>query len=235
MTRMNEFGQPIGDPVGRSLPVPSPGRVALRGRTCDVVPLDPDAHAEELFAAYSAAPDGRDWTYMSVGPFESAHDYREWAETAARTHDPLHFTVLDRVSGAALGTLALLRHNPAHAVVEVGFVAFSQAMQRSVRSTEAHFLLMRYAFDELGYRRYEWKCDALNAPSKRAAERLGFRTEGTFRQATVYKGRSRDTSWFSMIDSEWPTVRAEFERWLAPENFGTDGAQLSSLSVRSLA
>lgn len=232
MPLMNEFGQPIGDPVARPLPVCAPGRVTLRGRTCEVVPLDPDAHAAGLFAAYSAAPDGRDWTYMSVGPFGNATEYRDWAEAAASQQDPLHFAVIDSVSGAPLGTLALLRQDPANAVVEVGFVAFSPAMQRSVRSTEAHFLLMRYAFEELGYRRYEWKCDALNAPSRRAAERLGFVYEGTFRQATVYKGRSRDTSWFSIIDSEWPAIRAAFERWLAPENFGADGSQRSALSLR---
>ncbi|KUF06164.1 GNAT family N-acetyltransferase [Leucobacter sp. G161] len=232
MPRMNEFGQPIGDPVARPLPAGAPERVTLRGRTCDLVPLVPSAHADGLFAAFGAAPDGRDWTYMSVGPFASASEYREWAEAATRGQDPLHFAVFDRVSGAPLGTLALLRQDPAHAVVEVGFVAFSPAMQRSVCSTEAHFLLMRYVFEELGYRRYEWKCDALNAPSQRAAERLGFVFEGTFRQATVYKGRSRDTSWFSIIDSEWPAARAEFERWLDPQNFDAEGAQLSPLRVR---
>lgn len=232
MPRMNEFGQPIGDPVARPLRVDAPERVTLRGRTCDLVPLVPSAHADGLFAAFNSAPDGRDWTYMSVGPFASASEYREWAEAATRGQDPLHFAVLDRVSGAPLGTLALLRQDPAHAVVEVGFVAFSPAMQRSVRSTEAHFLLMRYVFEELGYRRYEWKCDALNAPSRRAAERLGFVFEGTFRQATVYKGRSRDTSWFSIIDFEWPAARAEFERWLDPQNFDAEGAQLSPLRVR---
>lgn len=231
MTRVNEFGQPIGEPVSAPLPVPAPGRVRLSGRSCALEPLDPGAHAAGLFEAYSAGSPG-DWTYMPVGPFASADDYRGWAEAASGVQDPLQFAVLDGATGAPVGTLALMRQDTANAVIEVGFVAFSPAMQRTVRSTEAHFLLMRYVFEELGVRRYEWKCDALNAPSLRAAERLGFRFEGTFRQATVYKGRSRDTSWFSIIDAEWPALRAEYERWLDPANFGGDGEQLSPLRVR---
>lgn len=232
VTRLNEFDQPIGPDVDRALPAPTPSRVTLLGEYCRLEPLDPTAHAAGLFAAFSAAPDESDWTYMPVGPFASEPDYREWAEAAALAQDPLQFTVVQNDSGEPLGTLSLLRQDPVHAVVEVGFVAFSRAMQRTVFSTEAHFLLMQYVFDTLGYRRYEWKCDALNAPSKRAAERLGFSYEGTFRQATVYKGRSRDTSWFSIIDTEWPALRAEFTRWLAPQNFNAAGAQLTPLRTQ---
>ncbi|MFF8816823.1 GNAT family N-acetyltransferase [Leucobacter sp. NPDC015123] len=231
--RLNEFGQPIGAAVNRVLPAPAPGRVTLIGEHCRLEPLDPDAHAAGLYAAFAAAPDASDWTYMPVGSFASEADYRAWADVAALAQDPLQFTVVSIATGEPLGTLSLLRQDPKNAVVEVGFVAFSRAMQRTPYSTEAHFLFMQYVFDELGYRRYEWKCDALNEPSKRAAERLGFSFEGTFRQATVYKGRSRDTSWFSIIDTEWPDLRAEFTRWLAPENFDEAGVQRTPLRTRS--
>ncbi|GAA1578262.1 GNAT family N-acetyltransferase [Leucobacter aridicollis] len=231
--RTNEYGQPIGAAVERALPAPTPDRVTLVGTHCRLEPLDPAAHAAGLFAAFAAAPDGRDWTYMPVGPFASEEDYRAWAEAAAHAQDPLQFTVVSTATEEPLGTLALLRQDPKNAVVEVGFVAFSRGMQRSAVSTEAHFLLMQYVFDALGYRRYEWKCDALNEPSKRAAERLGFTFEGTFRQATVYKGRSRDTSWFSILDTEWAALRAEFVRWLGPENFDEGGVQRTPLRTRS--
>ncbi len=231
--RTSEYGQPIGAAVERALPAPTPGRVTLVGTHCRLEPLDPAAHSVGLFAAFAAAPDGRDWTYMPVGPFASEGDYRAWADAAALAQDPLQFTVVSTATDEPLGTLALLRQDPKNAVVEVGFVAFSRGMQRSAVSTEAHFLLMQYVFDGLGYRRYEWKCDALNEPSKRAAERLGFTFEGTFRQATVYKGRSRDTSWFSILDTEWAALRAEFVRWLGPENFDEGGVQRTPLRTRS--
>ena len=231
-TDTNEFGQPVGGAVELALPRPAPARVTLRGELCSLQPLDAAAHAAGLFAAYAAAGDASDWTYLGVGPFRSAAEYRAWAEGAAASRDPLHFAVVDNASGAPLGTLSLMRIDSANGVVEVGFVVFSRAMQRTALSTEAHALLMRYVFEELGYRRYEWKCDALNAPSRRAAERLGFSYEGTFRQAVVVKGRSRDTAWFSIIDSEWPALGAEFERWLDPANFGPGGEQLSPLRAR---
>ena len=231
MPTVNEFGQPVGDPVGLELPRESPERVTLRGEYCVLEPLDAARHAEALSRAYDAATDPGDWTYLPVGPFATHAAYREWAEAAERSRDPLHFAVLDG-AGRPLGTLALLRQQPAAASIEVGFVVFSRAMQRTPVSTEAHFLLMRYVFEELGYRRYEWKCDSLNAPSLRAAERLGFTPEGVFRQATVYKGRNRDTAWFAILDGEWPGIRAEFERWLAPENFDAEGRQLTPLRAR---
>lgn len=232
MPDTNEFGQPVGGTVDLVLPRPVPGRVTLRGEFCTLQPLDAAEHAAALFTAYAAADDDSDWTYLSVGPFRTAAEYRAWAEAAAASPDPLHFAVVDNASGAPLGTLSLLRIDSANGVVEVGFVVFSRAMQRTAISTEAHALLMRYVFDELGYRRYEWKCHALNAPSRRAAERLGFSYEGTFRQAVVVKGRSRDTAWFSIIDSEWPALSAEFDRWLDPANFGPGGEQLSPLRAR---
>ncbi|MBK0418939.1 GNAT family N-acetyltransferase [Leucobacter sp. CSA1] len=230
---INEFGQPIGAPVPdwerRSLPEAT----VITGRLVDLERLDPDRHAEDLFAAFAAAPDGRDWTYMPVGPFPSLDSYREWAIAAAGSRDPRHYAVVERASGRALGTFSLLRHDPANGAIEVGWVAFSPALQRTPASTEAQFLLMRYVFDRLGYRRYEWKCDSLNEPSRRAAERLGFAYEGTFRQAVVTKGRNRDTAWFALVDRDWPRVREGLERWLDPANFDEQGRQLRPLRTRA--
>lgn len=228
----NSRTSPAGQPIGEALPDwttrPLPEAERLDGRWCSLERLDPDRHASDLHAAYAASPD-RDWTYLPVGPFESFDAYLAFAHTQAQGTDPRHYAVIDAATGRAVGTLALMRHDPANGVIEVGWVVFSRAMQRTPISTEAHSLLMRYVFDELGYRRYEWKCDSLNEPSRRAAERLGFVFEGTFRQATVYKGRTRDTSWFSIIDTEWPSKREAFEAWLAPENFDADGKQRSPL------
>ncbi|MDQ8034861.1 MAG: GNAT family protein [Bordetella sp.] len=227
---LNPFGQPIGEPLPGWTARQPPPRTPIEGRYCRLEPLDAERHAAELYAAYSQAPDARDWTYLSVGPFEDAARYRDFAERAAASTDPLHHAVIDLATGRAVGTLALMRIDPPAGVIEVGFVTYSPLLQRSRASTEAQYLLMRRAFDELGYRRYEWKCDSLNAPSRRAAERLGFEYEGLFRQATVYKGRSRDTAWFSILDSEWPAVKAGFEAWLAPSNFDAQGNQRQSLA-----
>ena len=231
MTERNEYGQPVGAPVAGWVAAPRPRAERLAGRYCALERLDPDRHADDLSTAYAAAPDDRDWTYMLRGPFHSREAFRAWAAEAARSRDPLHYAVVDAATGAALGTLALMRHEPGHGVIEVGDIAFSRALQRTPAATEAQFLLMRHVFDELGYRRYEWKCDSLNAGSRRAALRLGFTYEGTFRQAVVYKGRNRDTAWFSMLDREWPRVREAMEDWLRPDNFDGDGRQRRALRV----
>jgi RimJ/RimL family protein N-acetyltransferase len=227
----NDYAQPIGLPVPDWTPRPRPARVTLDGTHCRLEPLEAERHGAELYAAYAAAPDGRDWTYMPAGPFADAASYLDHARRAAASDDPLHFAVIDAASGRALGTLALLRIDPANGVIEVGWVAFSRALQRTPASTEAQYLLMRYAFDTLGYRRYEWKCDALNAPSRKAALRLGFRYEGTFRQAVVYKGRNRDTAWFAITDRDWRTVAAAFEAWLAPAQRDDRGVQRLPLTA----
>lgn len=229
--RLNDYAQPIGEPVPGWTARPAPAGVTLEGTYCRLEPLDPRRHADELYAAYRVAPDHRDWTYMVAGPFESAEDYRRWAEAAALSTDPRHYAVIDRATGTAVGTLSLMRQNPAHGVVEVGNVTFSPLLKRTPISTEAQFLLMAYAFDDLGYRRYEWKCDHLNAASRKAAGRLGFGFEGIFRQALVYKGRNRDAAWFSVIDAEWPSLRKAFVAWLSVENFDEDGRQRRSLSA----
>ena len=227
---VNEYQQPIGEALPSWKKRALPPRIVIEGRFCRVEPLSAKRHAASLYAAYSQAPDGRAWTYMPVGPFADADAYRHWAEAAARSADPLQFAVIDRATGEAVGTLALMRIDAANGVIEVGYIAFSSALQRTPLSTEAHYLLMKLVFDELGYRRYEWKCDSLNAPSRQAALRLGFSFEGMFRQAVVYKGRSRDTAWYSIVDGEWPALRAAFESWLAPGNFDAQGRQLRTLA-----
>ena len=228
--RVNAFQQPIGPDVPGWTPRPRPPLTPATGRYCRLEPLSAERHAADLYQAFSQAPDDSDWTYMGVGPFADEAAYRAFAEAAQAGNDPLHHAIIDLQTGRAIGTLALMRIDPANGVIEVGFVSFSRQLKRTRIATEAQFLLMRRAFDELGYRRYEWKCDSLNAPSRQAAARLGFQFEGVFRQATIYKGRSRDTAWFSIIDSEWPALRAAYERWLDPANFDEQGRQRQGLS-----
>ncbi|MFT4163802.1 MAG: GNAT family protein, partial [Microlunatus sp.] len=229
MTTVNEYGQPIGAPVPGWAPVERPSAERIVGRYCTLEHLDPDRHAEDLHAAYAAASDDRDWTYLPYGPFPTPESYRDWATAAAQSPDPRHYAVVDQAAGRALGTLSLMRQDPANGVIEVGNVVFSRSLQRTPISTEAQYLAMRHVFDDLGYRRYEWKCDDLNAPSHKAAQRLGFSYEGTFRQSVVYKGRNRDTAWYALIDQDWPAVRAAFEAWLDPDNFDAAGNQLHPL------
>jgi len=221
---------PLGEAIPDWQPRPRPSRVTLAGRYCRLEPLAPQCHSDALFAAYTQAADtARDWTYLSVGPFADAGEFRAYIERIASQSDPLHFAVVDLCTEKPLGTLALMNQRPEHGVVEVGFVVFSPALQRSPLATEAQALLMRYVFDELSYRRYEWKCDSLHQRSRAAALRLGFQYEGSFRQAIVYKKRSRDTAWFSIIDKDWPLVSAALAEWLRPENFTANGAQLTRL------
>jgi RimJ/RimL family protein N-acetyltransferase len=223
-SRTNDLGQPIGPPVADWKPLPRPSHEAMHGRYCRLEPLDAARHAADLHDAYSLDRDGRMWTYLFSGPFTTRDEYRAWVESRQGSRDPLFFAVVDAAIGRATGVASYLRIDPAHGVVEVGHIAFSPLLQRTRAATEAMYLMMRHAF-ALGYRRYEWKCDALNAPSRRAAERLGFTFEGIFRQAVVYKGRSRDTAWYSIIDSEWPGRETAFLAWLDPGNFETDGRQ----------
>jgi RimJ/RimL family protein N-acetyltransferase len=177
-----------------------------------------------------AAPDGRDWTYLFSDRPASESDFNAYLAKLEKSEDPLHFAIVNSATNRAIGTAALMRIEPAHGVIEVGSITFSPLLKKTRAATESMYLMMRRAFDELGYRRYEWKCDSLNAPSRAAALRYGFTFEGIFRQAIVYKGRSRDTAWFSITDTEWPRIRAAFEAWLAPGNFNADGRQKRSLS-----
>ena len=232
MVRTNEYGQPVGEPVPGWVPAPLPEATQLLGQYCRLERLDASRHADQLYDAYAAAPDGRDWTYLGTGPYAARDAYLEWAKGAAAESDPRHYAVIDLATGRAVGSLSLLRHDPAFGVIEVGWVMFSRSLQRTPISTEAQYLLMAYIFDDLGYRRYEWKCDSLNEPSRNAALRLGFSYEGTFRNNVVYKGRSRDTAWFSITLTEWPSLKAGFDAWLNPNNFDSEGLQLTKLHAR---
>ncbi|MEO7134142.1 MAG: GNAT family protein [Vicinamibacterales bacterium] len=231
IARQNQFQQPIGPPVSGWTPRALPPRTALIGRYCRLEPVDVDRHAPDLYQAYSEATDGRDWTYLFVGPFSDFASYRDYLTKASAGSDPLHHAIIDLATGKAVGTAALMRIEPAHGVIEVGHITYSPRLQRTPAATEAMYLLMHRVFDELGYRRYEWKCDDNNLRSRAAAVRYGFTFEGIFRQAIVYKQRSRDTAWFSIIDSEWRQIRSGFERWLATENFDAAGRQKQSLSA----
>jgi len=204
-------------------------RVALEGEVVRLEPVNVARHAGQLFAAQSSAPEL--WEYLPYGPFESERDFRVWLTERAASSDPLFYAIVERRSGRALGMASFLRVEPGHGVIEVGHIWYSPALQRTRLATEAMYVMARHVFDDLGYRRYEWKCNALNEPSRRAAVRLGFTFEGVFRQHMVIKGENRDTAWYSMLDSEWPAAKAAFEAWLRPENFNGEGRQLRSLAA----
>ena len=207
----------------------------MDGAYCRLEPLDPDAHARDLWDANLLDAGGRLWTYLFVERPATFDDYVAWARAMAATTNPLFFAVLvpEGRRRRAAGVASYLRIAPEAGAIEVGHINFSPLLQRTPAATEAMYLMLRHAFD-LGYRRYEWKCDSLNAPSRAAARRLGLSYEGIFRQALVYKGRNRDTAWYTTIDTEWPALRAAFERWLDPANFDDEGKQhvrLSSLTA----
>lgn len=235
-SRHNAFGQPIGAALDGWTARPVPSRPTMDGRYSRIEPVDVERHAAPLHDAWSRAPDDRDWTYLFADRPADLPACRAHLERMASTSDPMHFAIIDLVSERAVGSAALMRIDPVHGAIEVGGIAYSPELMRTRAGTEAMYLMMRHAFDELGYRRYEWKCDALNAPSRTAALRYGFELEGVFRQAVVYKGRSRDTAWYSIIDAAWPAVRAAFEAWLDPANFDEAGVQRRALAeIRSSA
>jgi len=225
-------GQPIGLPVEKTGAAPRPGPVTLKGRYGRLEKLRPD-HWSDLWAAF--AGHDRVWTYISTdGPFADPSEFAAFIAKRAAADDPYAYAIVD-LQDRAVGYLTLLRIVPVHRVIEVGHVLYSPSLQRTRLGTETQYLLARYIFETLGYRRYEWKCDALNAASWRAALRYGFIYEGTFRQYMIAKGRNRDNAWFSMLDSEWPSRKRNFERWLAPENFDGDGRQKISLAALNAA
>jgi RimJ/RimL family protein N-acetyltransferase len=226
---LNALGQPVGVPLPDWRRPPRPPREVLDGRTCRLEPLDPERHARDLFDANALDVDGRGWTYLPYGPFADLDAYLAWMRATCLGDDPLFHAIVDRAGGRAVGVASYLRIDPVAGSIEVGHLRFAPLLQRKIASTEAMYLMMKRAF-ELGYRRYEWKCDALNAPSRAAATRLGFTFEGIFRQAIVIKHRNRDTAWFSILDSEWPRLDAAFRRWLDPANFAADGTQKLRLS-----
>lgn len=225
-----EDGLLIGSKIDAS-PARLPGRVTIEGRYVVLVPLDPKIHADALWEKTRGEENEHLWLYMAYGPFPDREAFCADLEHKASTQDPLFFAILDKASGSAAGYAALMRMEPAHRCIEVGNILFTPAFQRTRGATEAMYLMARHVFEDLGYRRYEWKCNALNQPSRRAALRLGFTFEGVFRQHMIVKGRNRDTAWFSMLDTEWPARKLAFERWLHPSNFDADGRQKSSLSA----
>jgi RimJ/RimL family protein N-acetyltransferase len=240
--RTNALGQPIGVDLPGWTPPPFPPHAPMTGRLCRLVPLVAD-HAPALWDAFALDPEGRNWTYLPIGPYDRFEPFAEWIAASAGSVDPQFYAIEllsapaastassgAPLSAAAAGVASFLRITPAAATIEVGHIHFSPLVQHTPAATEAMYLMMRRAF-ELGYRRYEWKCDALNAPSRRAAQRLGFSYEGVFRQAIVTKGRNRDTAWYACIDGEWPRLREAFETWLAPGNFDAAGQQRQSLSA----
>ena len=227
--RTNEFGQPIGDDVPGWAGVEPPPREPMEGRFCRIEPLDVERHLDDLWEAYSEDAEGRLWTYMMAGSFDSIEDFRAWMEPACRTDDPLFHALIENATGKAVGMAAYMRIKPEIGVLEVGSITYAPCLQRTPAATEVMYLMMRRVFDELGYRRYEWKCDALNAASRRAAVRLGFSYDGLFEQAIIYKGRTRDTAWYSIIDRDWPPIARAFRRWLDAENFDEDGRQRRKL------
>jgi RimJ/RimL family protein N-acetyltransferase len=208
---------------------PRPERVNLEGRYVQLEPLDPSKHTEALWQGLGGAANGDIWLYMPDGPFPERAAFEIHMKTKAASEDPLFFAIVDRKTGLAVGRATLMRIDPPNRVIEVGGIVYSRALQRSRGATEAMYLFARYVFDELVYRRYEWKCNALNEPSRRAALRLGFSFEGIFRQHMIMKGRNRDTAWFSMLDLEWPARKREFERWLDESNFDLEGNQKTRL------
>jgi RimJ/RimL family protein N-acetyltransferase len=221
----NEPGQPVGYPV-RFVTPPVLTPAVLTGRWMRLEPLTADHHTADLFEANRRDHVGRMWTYMGYGPFADFEAYLDWVRSVEGADDPLFFAIV--VEGRALGVAAYLRITPEVGTIEIGHIALSPGLQRTTAATEAVFAMADHVFD-LGYRRFEWKCDDLNEPSKRAAVRLGFIFEGVHRQATIYKGRNRDTAWFSILDREWPGLRARFARWLDPANFDPAGVQRTRL------
>ena len=215
-------------------PAPRPERVTLQGRFVTVAPLEPE-QAPSLFRDLHGPGRDQVWTYLFNGPFKDLAEFAADVEIKAKAADPLYFAVLDAKDGRPLGYQSLMRIDPANRVIEVGGIMYTPLMQRTAGATEAQYLFAKYVFDQLGYRRYEWKCNDRNAPSKRAALRLGFTFEGVFRQHMIVKSRSRDTAWFSMLDHEWPARRAAFESWLAPENFDAQGRQKQRLEAFAAA
>lgn len=226
-TIKNQYNQPLGQAVEDWNEPALPDEV-LMGRFCQLEPLDIKRHSQALYQANSEDITPESWTYLAYGPFESLTDYQQWLTAQINTPNQQFYCIKDCRTDKAVGLAAYLRINSEAGSIEVGHLKFSPLMQRTPISTEAMYLMMKHAFD-LGYRRYEWKCNNFNEPSKRAALRLGFQFEGIFRQAQIVKGHNRDTAWFSVIDQEWPQLHNAFEQWLTPKNFDSEGLQIERL------
>jgi RimJ/RimL family protein N-acetyltransferase len=219
----------VGEPVDPSS-APRPRRVPFEGRTINLVPLDAHEHLESLWTVTGGPQNEHLWTYMFERQFQNRASLEAYLQRMEESLDPLYYSIIDKKSGDAVGWAAYMRMKPLHRVIEVGSIMYSMRLQRTIGATEAMYIMARHAFEDMNYRRYEWKCDALNMPSRRAALRLGFSYEGLFRQHMVVKGRNRDTAWYSMLDSDWPARKRAFEQWLDPANFDANGKQRISLA-----
>jgi RimJ/RimL family protein N-acetyltransferase len=231
---LNEHGQPVGEPVTAWTPPPRPSRAVMAGPHARLEPLDAARHLDDLYSACCEPANDAGWTYLPYGPFADREGYAAWLTGAAASEDPLFFAIVDPATGRAAGVASYMRVTPAAGTIEIGHLHFGPAMRGRPLATGALAVMMAGAF-ALGYRRLEWKCDALNAPSRAAAARLGFAFEGVFRQAAVVRGRNRDTAWFSITDGEWPALAAAFETWLADGNFDGQGRQRQALSALTRA
>ncbi|MBL96128.1 MAG: hypothetical protein CFH06_00759 [Alphaproteobacteria bacterium MarineAlpha3_Bin5] len=227
---LNHLRQPIGELLENWSPALIPQNSILNGQFCRVEPLNVDSHMSELYEAFTKDSKNKIWTYLPYGPFEGSALFSEWMQNYCLRNDPMFFAIIDNVSSKAVGMASYLRIQSEVGLIEVGHINYSSSLQRTIAGTEAMFLMMQNAFSKLGYRRYEWKCDSLNRRSRRAAERLGFTYEGTFRQATIYKKRNRDTSWYSIIDKEWRALEQAYLEWLSFGNFDSKGKQKVKLS-----
>ena len=219
----------LGEVIADFTPPPHPKGINLQGEHILIEPLDDAKHGAHLFAAKQRDRSGDNWTYLPYGPFADELSYRQWLISQQDSDDPCFFAMIDRVTQQAVGIASYLRIDQANGVIEVGHIHFSPLLQRRTASTEALFLMMQWAFDA-GYRRYEWKCNALNIPSRRAAQRLGLSFEAIFRQMMISKGRNRDTAWFAAIDKEWPALRQAYRTFFSADNFTSDGTAIQSLS-----
>ncbi|MGX7072964.1 GNAT family N-acetyltransferase [Falseniella ignava] len=226
---VNEYGQMIGESIEAYKSGDLPAIDFLEGRYARIEALSVEKHAEDLLAVYGPDTPREMWTYLFQEPVADREELITLLKQMVASKDRFFYAILDKEMGKTLGIFSLMRIDPNNRVVEVGNVIFSPALKGTRIGTETHYLLARYVFEELNYRRYEWKCDTLNLPSRRAAVRLGFVYEGTFRQAVVYKGRTRDTDWLSIIDKDWSQVKTRLESWLVPENFDKSGQQYKSL------
>ena len=226
---------PLGPPVQGWLPRLPPPLEALSGRFCRVEPIDSTRHGEALYDAYATDREGRLWTYLPWGPYSGSEELCAQIDAVRASGLRPEYALIDLAKGKPFGQASYLNIDPGAGSIEVGGIVYAPAFQRGVAATEAMYLMMRRAFDELGYRRYAWQCNSLNAKSRAAATRLGFTFEGVWRQANVHKGHNRDTAWFSILDSEWPVIKAAFEHWLAPDNFDAEGRQRMRLSVLTAA
>ena len=229
MHQKNQFGQIIGRQVDNWNTCQKPKKNIIYGKYCILEPLEINKHANNLYDSLALDNQGESWTYLPYGPFDTLNEFQDWLKTTSSDSNTLLYSILDNKTQQPIGISGYLRINPEHGVIEIGHLHFSKLLKRTSLATEAIYLMIKLIFDNLGYRRCEWKCNSLNEPSRIAAERFGFKFEGIFRQNYVFKNRNRDTAWFSIIDSEWPVLKTKFQKWLDPNNFDSTGKQIFKL------